>query len=240
MMPSEALYVLCAGACQSLFNQARPLLASFPIRVDFGPVGRLSDLLRAGCGADVLLSSRGALGALVDEGYVEDTSIRTVGRVPTSVAVCQGAPGTALSTAGEDVGRFADALLAIDHIYLPDMRRATAGIHMRKLFESLDLAEVLAPRIHELPNGAAAIAKMVEDGFASAAGFAQRTEIIATPGATPAGNLPRGHELVTEYCGALARKPSAHPQAPVFLDLFSRHGSPDLLHRLGFLDADQY
>jgi molybdate transport system substrate-binding protein len=239
MMPSEALYVLCAGACQSLFNRVRPRLASLPIRADFGPVGRLSDLLRSGCGADVLLSSRGALGALVKEGHVEHASIWPVGRVPTTVAACLGTSGTALSTACGDAERFADALRTINHIYLPDTRRATAGIHMRRLFESLGMAEVLAPRLHELPSSAAALAKMVEDGFASAVGFAQRTEIVATPGVILVGNLPRGYELVTEYCGALARKPSPNPNAQVFLDLLNRHISPDLLQQLGFLDTGQ-
>ncbi|CAM5196920.1 hypothetical protein CDEF62S_03024 [Castellaniella defragrans] len=238
MMPSDVLYVLCAGACQSLFTQVRPLLASIPIQAEFGPVGRLSDLLRAGCGADVLLSSRRALGALADAGCVDDTSLQTVGRVPTSVAVHTAAAGAALSAAGGDAGRFAEALLDVDHLYLPDTRRATAGIHMHKLFESLGVAEALAPRLHELPNGAAAIAKMIKDGFASAAGFAQRTEILATPGAVLVGNLPKGHELVTEYCGVLIRKPSPHPQAAAFLDRFGQAGTPALRRRLGFLDTD--
>ncbi|WP_066453155.1 substrate-binding domain-containing protein [Castellaniella caeni] len=142
-MPPETLHILCAGACQSLLNQIRPRLAAVPIQVEFGPVGRLSDLLRSGSAADVLLTSRRALGALVGEGYVDAASIQTVGRVPTSIAARAGAPGAALVAATQDPGRFADALLSIDHLYLPDTRRATAGIHMRQVFEALGVAEAV-------------------------------------------------------------------------------------------------
>jgi molybdate transport system substrate-binding protein len=237
MMPPETLHIFCAGACQSLLNQIR-LRLPMPLRVEFGPVGRLSDLLRADRTADILLSSRPALEALVHDGYVEEASIQVVGRVPTSMAGRSEASGATLSATDGDATQFAKTVLDIAHVYLPDTRRATAGIHMLKLFESLGMAGALAPRLHELPNGAAAIAKMVEDGFASAIGFAQRTEIIATPGAFPAGDLPQGYELVTEYCSALIRKPLVHPQARAFLATLRRHNSPGLRHLLGFLDTD--
>lgn len=237
MTSPAPLRLLSAGACQSLFQQLAAPLADFHLQASFAPVGQLTRQLRAGEQADVLVTSRTALTPLLAEDRILTDTVQTVGRVPTSVGVPEGASGASLAGA-RDAPSFVRELGAFSHIYLPDTQHATAGRQVLALLQAQGVADALAARLHAAPNGAAAVARMIADGYDSAVAFAQRTEIVATAGAVPACNLPEGYELVTEYCVALLRRPVVHPQARVFMAQFHAQLTPALLGSLGFAQAD--
>src|SRR3546814_15842834 len=55
---------------------------------------------------------------------------------------------------------FGRALLDADAVYVPDMQRSTAGIHMKKVFQQLGVLDDIAAKIQEFPNGATAMTAM--------------------------------------------------------------------------------
>lgn len=192
------LAVLSAGAALGLLRTLKPDLEAredCTITVEFGPVVAVKERLLAGAPCDILISSQAELRALSDSSWVSPTSIRPVGSVGTAMAVVDGGKKPLL----RDAASVAAALEAASGIYLPDMKRATAGIHMRKVFAQLKIIDVIKRRLHEFENGAAAMRALADSADPFSLGCTQASEILYTEGVELVGLLPDGVGLRTRY-----------------------------------------
>ncbi|MBU2285949.1 MAG: substrate-binding domain-containing protein, partial [Gammaproteobacteria bacterium] len=150
--------------------------------------------------------------------------------VATGVAVPEGAPSIRVDSSEA----LRDSLASSTALFVPDLRKSTAGIHIAGVLKKLGLDDELAERIREFPNGATAMREMAQSGIAGAIGATQVTEIMGTPGIRLIAELPAEHALSTVYVAAVCSA-SEHPeQARRLVDRLSNEASADLRRRSGF------
>jgi len=177
------------------------------LRAEFGAVGAMRERLQAGASCDAIILSLKLMKELERNGQLVAGSVRPLGRVGTAVAVVDGDAPPAIG----DPAAFAQALRNARGIYLPDMKRATAGIHMQKVLAELGVLDEVRTRVHEFPNGATAMRAMAERAERGSLGCTQLTEILSTGGIAPVGPLPGAHGLRTPYVMGVPKR-AAHPR----------------------------
>jgi molybdate transport system substrate-binding protein len=203
------LHVLSAGAAQGLVVALRePFREAAGAGIDgtFGAVGALREKLDAGEPCDALILTASMIAELEADGRVLRGTTAPLGRVRTGVAV---RAGDALPPIA-DRAQLRAALLAARAIYVPDIVKSTAGIHVASVLERLGIAQGVAARLVLHPNGATAMRALAADSSGGAIGCTQITEIRYTPGVALVGPLPSEFELATVYSAAVcaaAREP---------------------------------
>lgn len=196
----------------------------------FGAVGTMHDKLLAGEPCDLIILSAALIKELEQQGHVVAGSARPLGGVETGVAVRSGTPPVAIGN-GEELKA---TLSAARGLYFPNLQKSSAGIHIAGMLKKLGLDAVLAGRIHEYPNGAAAMADLAKTTGDGMIGCTQATEIMYTPGVTLVGDLPAGFGLSTVYVAAVCTR-SAQPElAAKFVRALSEDGSRELRVGAGF------
>lgn len=196
----------------------------------FGAVGAMRDKLVAGEACDLLVLSASLIEQLVQQGHVVAGSARALGPVATGVAVPEGAAPVDVGT-GEALKKTLSAARAL---YVPDLTKSSAGIHIAGVLKALGLTEALAGRIKEFPNGATAMREMAAHGGEGLVGCTQVTEILYTPGVRLVGELPAEHALRTVYTAAVCAKAQAPELAATLAGLLSGDASLALRRRSGF------
>ncbi|MEI7426546.1 MAG: substrate-binding domain-containing protein [Betaproteobacteria bacterium] len=175
----------------------------------FSAVGAMRDLVVQGAQCDLVILSKSLIDELVKSGHVHADSVRSLGIVPTGIAIPskRTTPPPSILTTDElkEVFRSAPAL------YFPDMEKSTAGIHFMKVMRQLGLDQELASRFKTFPNGATAMAQMALDPNSNVIGGTQTTEINICPGVQLIGLLPQSVELNTDYTLAIC-KASQNPE----------------------------
>ncbi|HYG41512.1 MAG TPA: substrate-binding domain-containing protein [Bordetella sp.] len=214
------LFILSGGAALGLVEHVRASFeseAGCQIAGEFGAVGAMKDKLLAGADCDIVILSRKLVDDLASAGKVLPDSIRDLGVVSTGVSVKAGNPSVAVDTPDA----FAQTLLGADAIYVPDMQRSTAGMHMKRVFQQLGVLDGIAAKIQEFPNGATAM-KAMAAAPGHPVGCTQITEILYSPGVQAVGLLPKGCELDTIYTAAVTagahQAPLAHELIQVLTD----------------------
>ena len=233
-MTGESLRVLSAGAAKAVvtalagtFNDARGIAAT----ATFDAAGTIRTHLLAGDPCDVVVLPKPMLQVLADDGIVERASIATLGRVPTSIAVPDGAALPAIA----DSASLRVTLERASALHCPDLARATAGIHFLRMLHDLGIHDRVASRIRAHPNGAAAMAAMATAGDSAAVGCTQASEILYTPGVTLVGPLPEPFALATDYQAAVAAASDRVSAAREFCAMLGGSQSGILRRRSGFL-----
>ena len=112
------------------------------------------------------------------DGRVAVSTISTLGHVHTGIAVRSGEDAPLIGTSEE----LRASLATATRLYVPDLERATAGIHFVKVLRALGLHDGAAPPIASYPNGASAMAALAASTERGALGCTQITEIKSTPG----------------------------------------------------------
>jgi molybdate transport system substrate-binding protein len=227
----SALQLLCAGAAHGVVAALAPRFeADAGVRIDsrFGPVGMLREALLAGASCDVFVATRAIVDALVAAGRLDGATRADLGRVPTGLAVRTRDPALRI----DDSDALRAALLAADRVYLPDPRRATAGIHFVSVLQRLGVHETLASRLSTHESGAASMRALAAATDAAPLGCTQLSEILDTEGVRVVGPLPPGCELVTTYTAAVALGTADAVLARRFLQRIS--GSAALRRSRGF------
>lgn len=194
------------GAAHGLVRAlALPLVErGVAIEGTFGAVGAMRDKLLAGEPCDLLILTDALIAELEKQGHVVPGSARPLGRVPTGIAVHAGARRPSLT----DAAGLAALLRQARALYVPDMARSTAGQHVAKVLRDLGIADHMAGRLREFPNGATAMRELAARDEPGLVGCTQRTEILDTPGVQWIGALPREHGLAVVYTAAVC----AHAQ----------------------------
>ncbi len=195
------LFILSGGAALGLVDAVRARFeseAGCAIAGEFGAVGAMKEKLLAGVDCDIVILSRKLVDDLAGTGHVQPDSMRDLGIVSTGVSVKAGNPAVPVDTP-DALGR---ALRDADAVYVPDMQRSTAGMHMKTVFQQLGVLDDIAARIKEFPNGATAM-KAMAAAPGRPVGCTQITEILYSPGVQAVGLLPAGCELDTVYTAAV-------------------------------------
>ena len=225
--------VLSGGAAQGL---VAALEAQFKaetgcdIAGTFGAVGAMREKLLAGARADLLILTSALIAELARSGHVVAGSAVDIGVVQTGVATRVGDPAPAVGNADE----LRAALLAADAIYFPDPNHATAGIHFAKVLDRLGIGRDVTARLQPYPNGATAMRAMAQSRSARPIGCTQVTEILATPGVTLVGPLPKGYELATVYTAGVCAKAALPGEARQFAALLGGEAARDARAKAGF------
>jgi len=204
------LRLLSAGAAQGVVEAIRaPFRAASGAEIDatFGAVGALAQKLEAGERCDVVILTAAMIADLDRGTQLVPATSAALGRVRTGVAVRAGDPLPAIAQRAE----LAATLRSAPTLYVPDITRSTAGIHVADVLRRLGLADELAPRMSIHPNGATAMRALASTNVCGAIGCTQITEIRYTSGVALVGPLPAEFELATVYSVAvtsLARDPA--------------------------------
>jgi molybdate transport system substrate-binding protein len=196
------LLLLSGGAAFGLIEVVRNKFESdnsCRIEGEFAAVGFTKDKLLAGAACDAIILSRKLIDQLSDSHVVDSNTVRDLGWVSTGAAVRTGQEKARIGTA-EDLER---ALLAADKIFVPNMEKSTAGLHMKAVFNNLGLFDRIRPKISEYSGGAAAMEALALEPAGYCIGFTQVTEILCTSGVDLIGKLPSGCELNTIYSVAI-------------------------------------
>lgn len=232
----NTLKILSGGAAQGLADALTPefkTITGWTIEGEFGAVGTMADNLRAGTPADVVVLTTAVLRALAHQNLIDPTTIKNVGLVETAVAVRGGDPHIRID--GAEALR--DALLASDAIFVPDTKSSTAGIHVAKMLNGLGIADQVAARLQEFPNGATAMRNLAASKSSRPIGCTQTTEILNTPGLTLIGPLPHGYELTTMYAAALTATTEHAAMGQAFIDLLTAGDHRTLRQKAGFQES---
>jgi molybdate transport system substrate-binding protein len=222
------LSFMSAGAAHALV-QANARAAGIEVAGTFGAVGAMLERLDAGDPCDVVILTRAQVDALAKSERVVASTVAPLGRVATSIAVLESDPPP--DVASEEALR--SALLAADAIYFPDPSRATAGIHFAKVIATLGIAERVAGRVRNFPNGATSMREMAGAG-GHPIGCTQATEILATPGIRLVGPLPRGLDLETTYAAAVDARSAQRQEAAAFVARLTANAAKRERERMGF------
>ncbi|MDQ6620826.1 MAG: substrate-binding domain-containing protein [Pseudomonadota bacterium] len=230
------LHVLSAGAAKGLVEALRwdfEKASSLPVEAHFGAVGAIKEELLQGAPCDVLILTQRVLEDLVRDSLVDAASIRPLGHVSTGIAVLAGEPHPAI----HDADALVRTLRAASAIYLPDPKRATAGIHLMRVIEKLGLAADVDARLQAYPNGAAAMGALARSSDARAVGCTQVTEILYTPGVELAGRLPPGLDLSTLYGACVCRRATSPDVAQRLVDMLAGEAVASMRRQGGFEPA---
>lgn len=230
---TQAIATLCAGASQGLVtaiaDRLRDELAAHTSG-RFGAVGAMKEAFIAGDPCDLMILTDTMIRSMVAEGQLSARGVTPLGTVRTGVAVPTGARLPDISTSESLTAAFGQA----SSLWIPDTVRSTAGIHVRKVLESLGLAESMQPRLREFPNGATAMRAMADSGEAGAIGCTQISEILFTKGVALVAPLPKQFELGTVYTAAVSARATQPALAERVIALLASESSAGLRRQCGF------
>jgi molybdate transport system substrate-binding protein len=204
--------VLTAGAFKPV---AAALIPAFEARTGDkvilrnDTVGALLRRINAGEQFDLVLMSPTGLNELNNK-IVPDSTM-TLARVGIGVAVKTGVPKPDISS----VAAFKATMLSAPSVaYIDPKSGGSSGVYVARLFQTLGIADAMAPK-SVLVNGGLA-AEAVTDGRAAIV-VHQISEIISVPGVTLVGPLPPEIQSETVYAGAIASNAAVPDTARAFL-----------------------
>jgi len=216
------LRILSGGAAAGVVNGIQNSFEAkhqCKINGTFSAVGAMRDLVLQGEPCDIVILSRTLVDELASSGHVIKESIRSLGIVPTGIAVPKSrtAPIPSIKTI-EDVKAIFRSAPAL---YFPDMEKSTAGIHFMNVMKKLGLDQELNHKFKNFPNGATAMHMMSLDPNTDVVGGTQTTEINISPNVTLIGLLPDEIALNTDYslgiCSSSKNKDLAKSLADVLV-----------------------
>ena len=232
----SSLGILSGGAAQGLVGALAVKFKTqtgLDIAGEFGAVGAMADQLRDGMPADILILTSALIATLVGEDLAARASVKDVGKVETALAVRESDP----LVVAPDAEALRAALLAADAIFVPDIKASTAGIHVAKVLQQLEIIDEVESRLKIYPNGATAMRHLADSDARHPIGCTQATEIIATSGIRLSGALPKGCDLATTYTAAVTTRATHPREAQILIDLLTSADHSTLRERAGFLET---
>jgi molybdate transport system substrate-binding protein len=194
---AEELRVLSGGAAKSLVD---PLAASFPgaaVRMQYQPMGRLTESLAQGAQVDLVIVTEETLPRLEREGRIRHGA-KPIARVGIGVAVHESAPAPDISTADA----FKRALLAARSVVYIDPKVGTSGKHVAEVLSRLGIAAEVNAKAKFGQGGY--VVEPVGRGEIEL-GIHQVSEILPVKGVKLVGELPRELQKYTVYVAAPVR-----------------------------------
>jgi molybdate transport system substrate-binding protein len=208
--------LLSAAAIQEVFKE---IIGDFErasghnVIIHYGTMGAITDWMRGGEEADLVISSLQSISALVQDGKIDPASQAAIARVGVGMVVPAGNAVPAIAS-DEDFSR---ALLAARTIiYADPSRGGAAGIHIARIIQQLGIADQLRPKTRFGAGGD--ITEVTLTQGEGALGMTQISEIVGKPRAAFVGPLPEKLQNYTVF--AIGRPVAAKPSEAVtaFLD----------------------
>lgn len=227
------LKILSGGAANGLVNAVREAfhqVSGLKVTGDFGAVGGMRDRVLAGEAVDLIILTRAILDQLSASGNVRPETVADLGQVVTGVA---GRDGTRLPDVS-NADALREAFLAADAIYVPDMVKSTAGIHVGRVLDTLGIADKVRDRLRTFPNGQTAMAHMAAGTDQTPIGCTQITEILNTAGVGYAGDLPAELGLVTTYTAGISSAAAQPEAAAQLIAILTAPENAEIRARAGF------
>jgi molybdate transport system substrate-binding protein len=189
--------------------------------IHYGTMGAITDWMRGGEEADLVISSAQSIATLLSEGKIEAGSQTRISKVGVGIVVPSGTAVPAIASV-EDLSR---ALLAAKVVvYADPSRGGAAGIHIARVIQQLGVAEQVKPKL-KLGAGGDVTEVTVAQGEGTL-GMTQVSEIVGKPGAIFVGPFP---EKIQNYTVFAAGRPIGAKQreaVTAFLDFLK---SPEAL-----------
>jgi molybdate transport system substrate-binding protein len=118
------------------------------IILHYATMGAITERIRGGEAADLVISSRQSVATLLNEQRLEAGSQSSVSKVGVGVVVPSGSPAPVVGTV-EDFGRTLTAATTI--VYADPDRGGAAGVHIARIIRQLGLAGQLMPKTVRAP-----------------------------------------------------------------------------------------
>jgi molybdate transport system substrate-binding protein len=222
--------VLSAGAINSVAKALTPgFEASTGNKVTLrnDTVGGLVRRIAGGETFDVVMMSPAGLDELAKAGKIAPGSSVKLAQVGIGIGVKTGSPAPDIST----VATFKAAMLHAGKVaYIDPASGGSSGIYLAKLFQTMGIADAMAPKSVLVNGGLAATA--VLDGRADIV-LQQISEVIAVPGVTLVGPLPAEIQNLTTYAGAPGAGSGAPDAAKAFLAMMAGPDARPVLQAKG-------
>jgi len=225
--------VLSAGAFRPVLDALAPSLertGDLHLIISNGTAGELAKRIQGGEAFDVAILPEPLAKTLSASSNLAPT-LGNVARVGIGVAVPEGAPKPAIST----VDQFKQTLLAAPSVaYLDPAAGGSSGIYLSKLFETLGIAQAIAPKA-VLVHGGLVGARLV-DGKAALA-VHQVSELLAVPHIQYVGPLPAAIQNYTVYAAGVSAHVKNLEGAQALLQALHSEAAAALLERKGMEPA---
>ena len=199
----------------------------------FSAVGAMRDLVLQGEPCDIVILSKALVDQLATSGHVIKESIRSLGIVPTGIAVPKSRTLSIPSI--KTIDDIREIFRSAPALYFPDMEKSTAGIHFMKVMKTLGLDEGLKSRFRTYPNGATAMHMMSLDPDNNVVGGTQTTEINISPDVTLIGLLPDEVALNTDYCLGVCSSSANKELATTLANILVGDESLQIRKSIGYL-----
>lgn len=206
---AEELRVLSGGAAKSLVD---PLAKSFKgatVHMDYQPMGKLTQSLKAGDSADMVIVTNEVIENLKEQILLPAKGIARVG---IGVAVNEKAPSPDIST----VDAFKRTLLAAKSVVYIDPKVGTSGKHVAQILQQLAIADEVNRKTTFGQGGY--ITEPVGRGEIEL-GIHQISEILPVKGVKLVGPLPAELQKYTVYVAA----PTVKTGKKAAVDAFIAH-----------------
>ncbi len=226
--------VLSAGAFKPVVVALVPEFerqTGHKVTVDNDTAGGLARRITGGEAFDLVVIPPGGIDPLVKAGKVVDGSGVRLARVAIGAAVKKGAAAPDISS----VAAFQEALLKARAVaYIDPAAGGSSGIYLTELFAKLGIADRIRPKAVLVPGGLVA-ERLVNDQADIA--LHQISEILAVPGATLVGPIPREIQNYTVYAGALSTTARDATAARALLMALKGPGAEAILKEKGMEPA---
>ncbi|MEY4932816.1 MAG: hypothetical protein RLZZ403_1136, partial [Pseudomonadota bacterium] len=192
----------------------------------------LDKRLRAGESADLLISTRGGVDALISEGKVSPGTRADIASSVVALAVRTGEAQPDISTPDA----LKRALLAARSIsYSDPAAGGTSGVHFAKVLEQLGIADAMRPKTRFPPPSGFA-ASLLAAGEVDLA-IQQTQELASVPGVQVVGPLPAELQLVTTFAAGIPASSGQAASAKAFVTFLQSPRAQAVMKQKGLQPA---
>jgi molybdate transport system substrate-binding protein len=204
--------------------------AGHKVSFDFdGAIGGMTERVRKGEAADVLIVSRAQIAMLETEGKIVAGSRADIAKVGVGIFVRKGGSKPDIGS----VEAFKRAMLAAKSIGWNDPAAgAPVSIYMLGVFERLGIAEAMKPKTVTFTQRSERFAAVARGDVEI--GFNQISEIIAAPGVDLVGPLPPAIQNYTLFTGGIVATSTQQDAGKALLQFVSSGAAQAIWKAKGF------